>query len=283
MCRRVFKITILSCVLMFSSGATQAWTVEESFDAQVVGEKCGTFWNDGANSTVSTEVVIDSASKSCKMAVLKGETTWGGGFVPPESLHKGDEVWIRFRLFIPQGFDFNAYSHGNRVKFIRMTVRDIVGTPRRLDWYWEQEGSIPPFAKTLESDACTTDCWEKFGTANDVQVRGTWETYEMYAKFDHVSVNDGGDGRVRIWKNGRLIGDLTDRPTMWGNSSEVSSFMIFSHWNGGSPKTQHLYFDDLITTNEVPGSKDASGNPFIGVGSYAYVAPPNSPAGLSKQ
>ena len=272
---------ILGGIILLASSNASAWTVSEDYDAQGLNERCAPFWDDGADSKVSNEQSI-SGNKSCRMAVPSGGKTWGGGFVSPSFLHKGDEAWIRFRLYLPLDFDYGAYSAGNKLKFIRMTVRDtsndsIVG---RLDWYWHREGSTSKFGKILERDKCTTDCWETFGGANAEQVRGVWETYEMYAKFDHVSVNDGGEGRVRVWKNGILMADLTDRPTMWPGSDEVSSMMIFSHWNGGSPKAQHLYFEDLIATNEVPGSSDAAGNPYIGVGSYVYVAPPKPPANV---
>ena len=43
------------------------------------------------------------------------------------------------------------------------------------------------------------------------------------------------------------------------------------------------YLDDLIVTNVVPGARDSSGNSYIGVGDYAYVAPPSPPILISQE
>jgi len=276
---RNFLAVIVGSALMLLSTTSSAWAIQENFDGQTTGADCAPFFDDGADTTVSTDRGVGGIGKSCKFATVTGRTTWGGGFGFGSKLVRYDEVWIRFRLFIPQGFDFNAYSNGNHLKFIRMTERNASGTVGRLDWYWDREGTAQPHRLILERDTCGQNCWQFFG-AGDGPIRGVWETYEMYVKFDKDAVDTGGQGIVRAWKNGKLIGELTNRPTMWGDSNRISNFLIFSHWNGGSPKTQHLYFDDLVATNIAPGTSDSKGNPYIGVGSYALVAPPNPPSSV---
>lgn len=272
MLTRDLFVAITGCAFMLLSVTVEAWVVEENFEGQSPGNKCAPFWNSKQDSRISYEK-SSSGNKSCKFSVRKGGTGWGGGFVPPKNLIKGDEVWIRFRLFIPDGFDFNAYSDGNYLKFIRFTLANASGLTGRLDWYWGRDGENPPFRHILERDNCVSynDCWQPFGVAGEGPTRNRWETYEVYVKFDHVSADDGGQGRVRAWKNGKLIADLTRRPTMWrdsvkGDSVLIESFMIFSYWNGGSPESQFMYFDDLVATDTAPGSTDSSGNPYIGVG-----------------
>ena len=102
----------------------------------------------------------------------------------------------------------------------------------------------------------------------------------MYAKFDTVPADSGGQARVRTWKNGKLMGDLTNRPTMNNAGDTVESAMVFSYWNGTSPATQELYFDDLVATNVRPSAKDNAGNPYIGVGNFVAVAPPLPPGSI---
>ena len=277
---RDFIVVITASILMVFSTASGAWIIDENFDSTAVGIKCPFFWDNGVKLEyrAASDEQSSSGSNSCKLGIDKGDNGWGGGISFVDKLYKGDEMWIRFRIFIPQSFDFNAYSDGKRLKFIRLTLSDDSGTTGRLDWYWNsvKSGSAQPFATILERDKCTTDCWQEFGESSGPN-RGSWETYEMYVKWDYVAVNDGGQGRIRTWKNGVLIGDLTDRPTMWLGSNRISDFMIFSYWNGGSPQTQHLYLDDVVVTDVVPGARDSKGNPYIGVGSYAYVAPPRPP------
>lgn len=304
---RNYFLAVVAGILMLLSTpfAALGWVVEENFDgADPVlsdGVRCPPFWRDNfADSTVTTENNISSGgSKSCKFSIPENGQGWGGGFVFPnnevsgqnEVLGQGDEVWVRFRLYIPTGSDFNAYSSGNRLKFIRMTVRNAAGITARLDWYWQQEGSAQPYGVTLERDDCTTNCWQFFGTG-DGPVQGVWETYEEYVKFDYTSVDDGGEGRVITWKNGKLLANMTNRPTMWldvnnnlgGDGVEIINIMVFSYWNGGSPKAQFLYFDDLVATDTIPGSTcdDGGGEvPCIGVGDYVYVAPPGPPMSVS--
>lgn len=277
--KRDYLSAILASVVMFlSANAVSApWTVEKDFEDQSLGEKCLPFFITNADSTISTDM-SSSGNNSCKFAVVKGGTGWGGGFGYPEEVRKGGEVWIRFRLFIPNGFDFNAYSAGDHLKFIRHTIRNDVGssgssTLGRLDWYWDREGRVPPHRLILERD----DVWQPFGDASDTPARARWQTYEMYTKFDDVAKDDGGEGRVLAWIDGKLIGDLTSRPTMWAGSTRILSALIFSYWNGGSPDTQHLYLDDLVATNTVPPATDSAGNPYIGVGNFVQVFPPNPP------
>ena len=275
-----YLVAIIGITLMLLSAASGAWIMDENFDNTAVGVKCPVFWDNlvKLEYRAASAEQSSSGSHSCKFGIDKADYGWGGGMTFVDKLHKGDEVWIRFRLFIPQGFDFNAYSDGKRLKFIRLTLDDASGKIGRLDWYWNSDGSgaAQPFATILERDKCTTDCWQEFGQGSGPN-RGRWETYEMYVKWDHVAVNDGGQGRIRTWKNGVLIGDLTDRPTMWVGSTQIKNLFIFGYWNGGSPQTQHLYLDDLVITDVAPGAKDSNGNPYIGVGSYVYVAPPRPP------
>ena len=73
----------------------------------------------------------------------------------------------------------------------------------------------------------------------------------MDVTFAKVSVDAGGKGKVTTYIDGKTVGVLTNRPTMWGSSTRINNTMIFSYWNGGSPQTQFLYFDDLVITNEV--------------------------------
>ena len=44
--------------------------------------------------------------------------------------------------------------------------------------------------------------------------RDRWESYEVYLFIDNQSVDAGGKGRFRVWRDGTLIFDRTDVPTI---------------------------------------------------------------------
>ncbi len=281
---RKISRAMIGMVMLFFAVPSEAWNITESFDNQSVGQDCGTFWKDNADSTV-TNIKSSSGSNSCRFAVAPGGTAWGGGFVFPQKVRmkKGEEGWVRFRLFIPQGFNYNSTSAGNHLKFIRWATNNSGGGNAGYeDWYWEQDGVVPPFKVIREFDStCGGNCWQKFGTANDKPQRGVWETYEMYVKFDNVPVDQGGTGRVRAWKNGVLLSDMTSRPTLPNATDTVGGILIFSYWNGGAPAKQEMYFDDLVATNVRPSARDSHGNPYIGVGQFVSIAPPLPPSSIN--
>jgi hypothetical protein len=277
---RNFSVAAVGWIFLLSSTVAGAWTVNDDYDNQSVGEGCGSFW--GGGSSVNSKVTNEnssSGSKSCKMQIYEGGKGWGGGFSLPAHLNKGDEFWIRFRLFVPNGFNYNVSTTSSN-KFIRLAVKDASNATSFLDWKWENEGDSRAYAVHIQRDNCSTDCWQYFGSSSERPVRGTWETYEMYVKFDTVQVDSGGQGRVRAWKNGKLIGDLTARRTMNNPDDYVGAIHIFSYWNGGSPQTQHLYFDDLVATNVKPDARDSQGNAYIGVGNFVAVAAPLPPSSI---
>jgi hypothetical protein len=278
---RIFSIATVGWFFLLLSTSAAAWTVDDNYDNQSVGERCGDFWANFSNSNVTSEQ-SSSGTKSCKMKVYEGSKGWGGGFSLPGNLKKGDELWMRFRLFMPNGFDYNVYSAGDSGKFIRISVKDSDNVTSYLDWKWENEGKSGAYHESLQRDLPCDNaaCVQNFGSNSDRPVRGVWETWEIYVKFDDVPVDSGGQGRVRAWKNGKLLGDLTRRRTLNNPGDTVGAAHIFSYWNGGSPKTQHLYFDDLVATNIKPDSRDNHGNAYIGVGNFVAIAAPMPPSSI---
>ena len=278
-----FTAAALGCIMLGASASSVAWTVDNDFDNLSNGSHCGSFWvSPYEDSKVSSEQG-SSGTKSCRMDVAQGSTGWGSGFQFPNQLQKGGEFWMRFRLWMPTDFDYGVYSSGDKLKFIGIDTKDSQGTP--AIWYWEwtrENGGEPPYGAIMSNDNCTDyhDCWQFFGANNQKPQRGTWETYEVYVKYDNVPADQGGTGRIRTWKNGVLVGELTRRPTLNNASDTVDAARIFSYWNGGSPKTQHMYLDDFIATNVTPSGRDASGNPYIGTGNYVAIAPPLPPGNI---
>jgi len=250
---------------------SSAFYIDESYDDDTPDEYCGTFWEHTWQTTVTTENAA-TGTQSCRMAISEGANGWGGGVSFAEHAHslpKGEELWIRWRMFLPVGYDYGVYGEGDTLKFVRI---DFQGGTQRSSFELEltREGRTHPLGIIVPHNPCDSysDCWDFFGTTADQPQRGVWETWEMYLKIDDVSVDDGGTGRTIMWKNGELIGNQTKINTINEPEHEIVGVRFFTYWNGGAPRTQHLYFDDLVITNERPAATDAEGHPFIGLGVF---------------
>lgn len=249
-----------------------AWTIDQSYDSQALGETCE---NWGSSQSYVTDLKSYSGGKSCLQHIKAGQTAfgiWGGIINHPSNLKRGDEIWIRVRTFFPAGFNYDSTSEGNRLKFLRVHTMDASNPNYGYDdLYINPSSNSVPFQFIYEGE----QKWTTVGTSADKIQRGTWETYEFYVKFDSVPVDSGGQARVRIWKNGTLLRDITDRQTLKNTVAYADRTHIFTYWNGGSPLTQQMYIDDLVVTSDVPSNVDAFGNRFVGVG--VSVAAPNPP------
>lgn len=243
--------------------------------------------------TTYSNAQANSGNTSCRMGIRKGTDGWGewGGVIDfPKALRAGEELWARVNLFVPNDFDYTASP---QLKFMRVHTRspghdnmgylDFLVTPdgpthwdsgrnkqTNAPYYYYYETKVrQAFPGNYESDRIQ---------------KGKWESYEIYYKFDTRSVSEGGTGRVRIWKNNKLLADLPNQVTLKENSTEAHALFLFTYWNGPVPKTQYLFIDDIILTTSNPGKVDAKGNPYIGgstgVANQELERNPIAPKGL---
>lgn len=272
-------VIISSIYMLLYCFPASAWTVENSFDSQKTGEHCEPLWNGKAS--IVTNIKSYSGSNACRMKIREGSNSdqeWGGGINHPKKLVKGDEIWLRLRTFWPVGFDYNSYSNGNLLKFLRFRTNGADNSNHGYnDWIIRPEGKVPPFQNLYEGVRMD---WSQFGDANDVIEFGKWETYEFYVKFDNVPVSEGGQARTRTWKNGKLLLDNTNKPTLKTESTTSGDTLIFTYWNGGAPATQEMYVDDIVLTSDRPSDRDSFGNAYIGMGKVNVSAAPAPPSNL---
>jgi len=264
--------SIVAIFFIFTCGDfANAWTIEANYEGQQIGEQCEKW--DAKVPTVS-DVESFSGSKSCRISINAGSTGWdgwGGIFNHPKKLIKGDEVWVRIRIFMPVGFDYKVTGSGNRLKFVRLHTRNTQNSNfGYIDWLMiHSDYSNKPFGYIYEGEAK----WSMYGESVDYPEIGKWESYEFYVKFDDITANNGGQARVRTWKNGKLLANITDRITLKTADAYSEATYFFTWWNAGSPKTQEMYIDDLIVTTERPAMVDEFGNPSISGGDVAPGEP----------
>jgi O-antigen ligase len=190
-----------------------------------------------------------------------GWDSFGGRRFLPSEPGKGDELWIRVRAFFPEGFDFSADP---MLKFLRVHTRSG-GEHGYDDWLFNHpdRGHHPGHYFVSGAQDAGRECGRP-----DVHdpVRGRWETYEMHLGLDDVAARHGGGGRVRLWKDGELICEIDDLATLRTPESRADAFLLSTYWNGGAPRTQVMYVDDIVITSRTPTGRDAHGNPMIGPG-----------------
>ena len=257
-----------------------AWTEVRDFNVGVLGTKVNM---EAQGNTVLDNGQVLEGAMSARLTSTEGETgygTWGGIITHPERLGKGDEVWFRVNVFFPAGFDYHSYGEGNRLKFLRFSTLSAAGNNEGYnDIYIDQKGSPVSFKYIKESGGSG---WRDLADSGKLPEYGVWETYEFYVKFDNVSLDDGGMAVVRFWKNGKLLKQVTDQYTLNNNDSYSARTLLFTYWNGGAPKTQSMWVDDVILTSDQPAALDEYGNPYIGVRQGTYSMPaPSAPQRLS--
>jgi hypothetical protein len=249
-----------------------AWTIEMDFEHGQTGDPAvgPDAFDELPDNIAQTEIVRGtsfSGAQAARMSVRGGDELFGGIKYFPTKLRHGQELWVRFRVYWPAGFDWSATPW---LKFFRVHTRSHdVANEGYVDWYINnpQRSADPPFQIIKEID----DRWHLLGhDPQDDPKTGVWETYEMHYVFDTKPVSMGGRARVQAWKNGVLLSDIRDMRTLETEKSYAELFE-FAYWNGGAPKDQSWFIDDVELTTVTPSDRDAAGNPMIGT---AWTRPP---------
>lgn len=226
----------LAALASATSAGEPSWPMRFDFNDGAVGERVAVL--DAAGGTMYTMEQSYEGGKAAVLNALRGKENygrWGGRVKFPTGLGKGDEIWWRVRTFWPKGMD---YSANPRLKFLRVHTCTATGEHRAYnDIYINVPGSETPFQFIYEG----AHKWSDIGRAEDAIVPDTWETYELYLKLGERSVDDGGQARVRFWKNGTLLKELTDRKTLKLADDYVDCALLFTYWNSSPYMGQIVY------------------------------------------
>jgi hypothetical protein len=225
------------------------------------------------------------------MGVTAGSDGWsefGAIANYPSHVGRNGEVWVRVNLFVPTGF--NVSTNTGVLKFMRLHTFSAGGSNEGYhDLLISKPGSTFWDALLGDTKASLVYNFEAFArllgvgvTPTDDFKTGKWESYEMYAKFDSVSRDAGGQALIRVWKNNKLLYERHDQATLKNADSYSDAFFLFTYWNGNAPATQSLYVDDVVMTSEAPAARDAAGNPFIG-GNIKLSVTPSAPKSVTVQ
>jgi MYXO-CTERM domain-containing protein len=215
-----------------------------------------------AGRTRATDVVAHTGSRSAKMEIRPedggGFGQWGGTLKLPD-LTTGQSVWVRLWIWWPAAFEFSASPW---MKFIRIHNRTAEGGNGGYnDLYVDNADGETSVLRVIKE---VHNVWETYD--GPPLPRDTWERYEMQIIADHVSVDDGGQARFRVWRDDELIFDRTDVPTLTDVGGTLDYVYLFTYWNNEMPPANTVYIDDLsIALDDAPPPNvDAHGNPYLG-------------------
>lgn len=251
MSKIIIKSIAFSILLVaFAPRLALAWTFSGDFEAGTIGALAtgNSSALTGPFATKFSDLQAYSGSQSAMLDAIErqeGFGHWGGSVTFPQKLYKGNEIWIRLRTFFPTDFNYTANP---RLKFLRTHISKPDGLGGFTnggynDIYINPPGSAIPFFGIKEQQ----DIGVNIGTASNAIVLGAWETYECYIKFDEVSMDSGGGGVMRFWKNGILLKNMTNIRTLNTADSYADFFYLFSYWNS-DPYTRMFTVENQVGT-----------------------------------
>ena len=271
---------------LFSSTA-YCWIIDANFEGGTAGQIANgsTGISESFRQTVyTTEQVHEGnmAAKATITAQTDGFGDFGGNWNLKNGMQlgEGDQIWYRVWLYVPQDFDFTCYCTEGP-KFMRIHTAAPNGNN---EGYWNLHllttGITIATSVTQDFYDNHPYPWYDIRKINGKVDKGSWHAYEQYIRFSATP----GQGIYRAWYDGKLIFEDTITQTLRSSNSIVDKVQLFTYWRGTPQeqpkKTQSLYVDSIIITNEQPDSKDANGNPYIGVGDATFTAPPNYPSSI---
>ncbi len=261
--RQLLTTVVLTGVISCMHTTAFGWSLVGDFEGGVVGQKAN--GPRGLSEAFGKSIIVDTmtfdGTRGAQMGIdagVEGFGQWGGFMNYPVNLYEGSELWFRISTYFPA--DFIAVGNP-RLKFMRVHTMTAVGAnDGYLDLYILPNGG---FSHDNEITGVSTAENIQTGAATPFGVplkKGAWETYEVYVKFH----SQPGTGIYRVWQNGKLMHENKTLKTLKTPSSWSDRSHIFTYWNGGAPKTQSMYIDDVLITNERPGCQDSNGNYMIG-------------------
>lgn len=234
----------------------------DDFESGADSSRLSPLYDAAGRSRISAEKA-KRGKQSARMEIRSGDAggfgQWGAVLPIRPVLTKGQEIWVRLYVYWPANFEFSATPW---MKFLRFHTRSADGKNRGYnDLYIDRAEKNTSVLRTIK------EMHDKWAVYNGPSIaREKWERYEMYLSLDDVPADAGGKGRVRIWRDGNLIFNRGDVPTLSAATDVLDSFYLFTYWNNETPPNNHCYIDDLTiaTSASPPPQRDAADNPMIG-------------------
>jgi hypothetical protein len=197
-----------------------------------------------------------------------------------------DEIYVRFDVMFEEGFQ-NLRGDGNGMHFASVSGNHI-----NNKWSSHGQAGIVPngydfFTTTVDPEHPHGDdtlypfmfytyypdmscCYGNLFKQSEPKVEtiaGRW--HELIIHVDAGTPGES-DGRQRLWVDGQLQIDVSGIRWRDTTNLRLNEFAIVDYMPG-SPKTQHIWFDNVLITTQFPGTNVGPPSTFLDVpGSHTF-------------
>ncbi len=250
-------LTWLMLLLAVGSGWTDHRSFENGRDGAVAVGPTGLGKRGAFPATTFSAKRAYSGRQSARATIERGSRglgKWGGVLTFPEPLHENETLWMLLHVYLPDDFDWRAEGRGWRlVQVVTLSAsREVEGA---IDI------SIDPQTRRLNVDNSvtgasfsSTDPGRRCGIPVPL---GKWQAVEVQVRW----AAQHGRGVVRVWQDERMVYEETSRATLKTPFSHVRFAYLLGKWPGGAPRSQSIWLDDVVATNQTPDQRDRRGNP----------------------
>ena len=222
-------------------------------------------WCDGYESGDSLSVNYQDVSAN-GMSVVTGEA-FEGTHSLRQSYTQGqvDAGWICLvnnggfpdHVFMRWYHKFEAGFQGFPPKMARIRYRLRSGdwsSPYAVHCWLESDGVLALDVAATNSTQANSAGWLPIArtafTFSDARNIGRWICFEMEVK---LNTPGAADGLYRLWADDSLIAERTNVDLRGSLIDKINELMLDCYWNGGSPKAQSRYYDNLVISTQKIG------------------------------
>jgi hypothetical protein len=168
-----------------------------------------------------------------------------------------DHLFMRWYHMFETGFE------GFPPKMARIRYRHRSGdwtSPYAVHCWLESNGVVALDVVASNSIQANDAGWlaiarSSFSFADSRNI-GRWVCFEMEVKLNTPGATDG---LYRLWADDSLIVERTNVDLRGSASDKINEMMLDCYWNGGSPKAQSRYYDNLVIATEKIGPITTTG------------------------
>lgn len=225
-----------------------------------------------SNATIVDKLSYAGGGKAVRTWIAKGDEGWGRwgfgyyGRISDLNIKAGGTIWWRQAFWHPPGSNLRG-DHGS-LKMMRIG-RTLNG---KNNGYVDVQVRNDRKGWRAYVEYGNEDGWRHFDPAP--VVNGEWQMFEIKVYLHPTQ------GSITLWAEGKHVATYTGMNTM-NDGAVVERLLQSTYWNGGSPKTQEMYYDEIAIAVDWGGrkdsqhlSRDADGNRYIGLATADQALPP---------